>query len=138
MTFYSQLKLAAPGIPVVSSDVIAEEHVRQSPTSFEGVYQSQMRDPHGVSMVKLAEVYEKKFGKKIALPWYVATGYDGVKLIAKCLDDIRGSAIRDCIAATKDLPGVSQTLSFNPGGSSPQIESIFQLKNGEFQFVWQQ
>jgi branched-chain amino acid transport system substrate-binding protein len=132
--FYTQLRQQISDIPIISSDVIAEEHVRQAPTAFEGIYQSQMKDPHGEELARLSAIYSKKFNRPVALPWFVATAYDGVKLIASCAANAGPTPgdVRDCVAATTNFPGISQTLSFNPGGSSPQIESIFQIHNGRF------
>jgi ABC-type branched-subunit amino acid transport system substrate-binding protein len=114
--------------------VISEEHVKQAPVVFDGIYQSQMGDPKGDKMVELSGSYAKKFNKPLTLSWFVATGYDSVKLIALCSKKVgaRPVAVRDCIAHTKGLIGVSQTFSFNEGGSSPQQESVFQLRQGKF------
>jgi branched-chain amino acid transport system substrate-binding protein len=132
--FYTQLRLQIADIPVISSDVIADEHIQQAPAVFEGIYQSQMKDPMGAGLELLAEAYWKKFKRPMTLPWFVATAYDGVQLIARCAQRAGPipSSIRECIEQTKNLPGVSQTLSFNAGGSSPQTESVFQLRNGKF------
>jgi branched-chain amino acid transport system substrate-binding protein len=132
--FYTQLRQQIPDVPVISSDVIAEEHIQRAPAVFEGIYQSQMKDPGGAELELIAAAYSKKFKRPMTLPWFVATAYDGVKLIAHCAQKVGStpSSIRDCIAQTTNLPGVSQTLSFNPGGSSPQTERIFQLRNGKF------
>ena len=78
--------------PDVIYSPITDEHIGQSPDAFEGIYQSQLRDPSGAGMDKL----------------------------------------RDCIAATRNFSGVSQTISFNAGGSSPQIASIFRISAGRF------
>lgn len=101
---------------------------------FEGVYQSQIRDPSGPEVERISAAYSKRFKRPMTLPWYVATAYDSVNLIAHCARKVvpTPAAIRDCIAGTKDLAGISQTLSFNAGGSSPQIESMFQLRKGIF------
>jgi branched-chain amino acid transport system substrate-binding protein len=132
--FYSQLRHQNPSVPVISSDVISEEHVKQAPAVFDGIYQSQMGDPKGDKMVELSDLYERKFNKPLTLPWFVATGYDSVKLIAVCSKKVGAMpvAVRDCIANTKGLTGVSQTFSFNEGGSSPQQETVFQLRQGRF------
>ncbi len=132
--FYTQLGQQIPNVPVISSDVIADEHIRQAPAVFEGVYQSQMKDPSGLEFEQVAIAYQKRFGKAMTLPWFVCTAYDSVNLIAGCVKTVgtTPTAIRDCIAATKDLRGVTQTLSFNVGGSSPQTESMFRVREGKF------
>ena len=132
--FYTQLRQQIPDVPVISSDVIAEEHIQHAPAVFEGIYQSQMKDPMGLELELRAVAYSKKFKRSMTLPWFVATAYDAVKLIAHCAQKAGStpSSITNCIAQTTNLPGVSQTFSFNPGGSSPQTESVFQLRNGKF------
>jgi branched-chain amino acid transport system substrate-binding protein len=77
--FYVQLRQQIPDIPVVSSDVIAEEHIRQAPVVFEGIYQSQMKDPSGPDFERVAIAYQKRFNKAMTLAWFVCTAYDGVK-----------------------------------------------------------
>jgi hypothetical protein len=67
--FYVQLRQQIPDIPVVSSDVIAEEHIRQAPVVFEGIYQSQMKDPSGPDFERVAIAYQKRFNKAMTLPW---------------------------------------------------------------------
>ena len=132
--FYVQLRQQIPDIPVVSSDVIAEEHIRQAPVVFEGIYQSQMKDPSGPDFERVASAYQKRFNKAMTLPWFVCTAYDGVKLLSFCAKKVgtNPAAVRDCIAETNNLSGVTQTFSFTPGGSSPQTESIFRLHKGLF------
>lgn len=136
VTFYTQLRRQCPDIPVISSDVIAEEHIRQAPSVFEGIYQSQMKDPSSPDMGRLSRAYERKFKRPMTLPWFVATAYDGVNLIAHCARRVGRSsvAVRDCIANVRDLRGISQTFAFNSGGSSPQTESVFRLRDGIFQY----
>jgi ABC-type branched-subunit amino acid transport system substrate-binding protein len=70
----------------------------------------------------------------MTLAWFVCTAYDGVKLLSFCAKKVgtNPAAVRDCIAETKNLSGVTQTFSFTPGGSSPQTESIFRLHKGLF------
>lgn len=107
--------------------MISEEHVKHAPAVFDGIYQSQMGDPKGDKMVELSNSYARKLNKPLTLSWFVATGYDSVKLIAFCFKKVgpRPAAVRDCIANTKGLIGVSQTFSFNEGGTSPEQESVF-------------
>lgn len=132
--FYVQLRQQMPNVPIISSDVIAEEHIRQAPAVFEGIYQSQMKDPSGLAFARVALAYQKRFKKEMTLPWFVCTGYDSGKLLSFCAKKVGTipAAVRDCIAETTNLSGVTQTFSFNPGGSSPQTESIFRLHKGTF------
>jgi len=134
--FYTQLRQQLPEIPVISSDVISEEHIRQSPAIFEGVYQSQIRDPEGPELDQLSNAYKVKFNRSLTLPWFVATAYDSVHLIAHCAESVGTSPelVKECIAHTKSFQGISQNFSFNTGGSSPQMASIFKLRNGAFRY----
>jgi branched-chain amino acid transport system substrate-binding protein len=138
--FYAQLKQAKISALTLTSDIIAEEHIQQSPASFDKIYQSQIRDPSGAPIQKLAEAYQRHFAKRMTLPWYVATAYDSVQLIAHCARQQTGKPdpvkIRNCIAATKGFNGASQVLTFNEGGSSPQIASMFQIRDRKFEFFW--
>lgn len=135
--FYTQLRQQKVTAPVLSSDVIAEEHISKAPTAFEGIFQSQMKDPSGPEFERLAALYLKKFKRPMTLPWFVATAYDGVNLITSCATKAGAiaGAVRNCIADTKGLPGVSQTFEFTEGGSSPQVESVFQVRDGTFVYV---
>ncbi len=132
--FYTQLKQANINVPAISSGVIAEEHIVQKPEAFEGIYQTQIKDPNGPDMDSLAAAYEKKFKTRPALPWYIAIAYDGLKLIGDCLEkgEVKSTAVKDCIAGTKDFPGVTRSLSFNEGGSSPQMDRVFKIVKGKF------
>ncbi len=138
VSFYKQLKQSRFKGAVISSDVIADEHIEKDSVSFEGVYQSQMADPSVSQMMSMSDSYKRKYKKELTLPWFVATAYDGVKLIAHCAttNEVSSSIIHDCISKTQGLKGVSQTLSFNEGGSSPQIESIFKIKNKKLTKFW--
>jgi branched-chain amino acid transport system substrate-binding protein len=135
LSFYTQLRQQISDVPVISSDVIAEEHITQAPKVFEEIYQTQMMDPTGPAVEALASAYTRKFKKPMRLSWFVATAYDGTNLIANCVKQVGTdpSAIKDCISKTKGFFGVSQQLSFNSGGSSPQIARVFQIRKGSFE-----
>ena len=67
---------------------------------------------------------------------FAGLGYDTVKLLADAIkragsDDPK--AIRDALAQTKDLPGVTGTISFQPGSQIPQKGvTIILVKDGKF------
>lgn len=135
-SFYTQLRQQMSDVPVISSDVISEEHITQSPRVFEGIYQTQIMDPTGPAVEALASAYARMFKKPMRLPWFVATAYDGTNLIASCAIQVGTdpSAVKECIAKTKSFSGVSQQLSFTPGGSSPQMARVFQIRKGSFEY----
>jgi branched-chain amino acid transport system substrate-binding protein len=136
--FYSQLRQTRIKSAIVTSDVVADEHIRQAPLAFEGIFISLMKDPSGPGISKLAVAYEKKFGRPMTLPWFVAVAYDGIHLITGCMEKVGAVSgkIRDCLASTHGIEGLTQTFSFTPGGSSPQFQSIFIVRNQKITFHW--
>lgn len=132
--FYKQAKQIGFGKTIVSSDIIAEEHTRQAPETFEGVYQTNIRNPNSDEYKHLEDLYRKKFGKDINLPWFVAVGFDGMNLLLKANEEVGsdGTKIKDYLYSLKNYRGASSQLSFNSKGSAPQFEAMYQFRNGKF------
>jgi ABC-type branched-subunit amino acid transport system substrate-binding protein len=125
---------------VITADVIAEEHILQAPEAFEGIFVSLMKDPSGPAVLKLGAAYQAKFGHPMTLPWFVASAYDGVKLIAGCVEKVGPDSrkVSDCLSKTRGVEGITQTFSFTAGGSSPQYQSIFVVHNKKIDLYWEE
>jgi len=135
--FYSQLRQLGFSGKIVTSDIIAEEHISKAPQVFEGIYQSGLPDPDSAKYRELAAKYRLRFGRNPSLPWFVAVGYDGVMLIAKAVKTKGSSsqAIAEGLYGIKNYAGASALLSINPEGSSPQTEVMYQIRQGRLQRV---
>lgn len=135
--FHTQKLLSRLAIPVLSAGIITEEHVLQNPAAFEGVYQTGIKDPQRPEMTALAMRYEKKFGKKLTLPWFVATGYDAVMLYGSAIRIVGADSerIKEFLYTVKNFPGAAQTISISAAGSSPYFASMFRVEKGKFVLV---
>ena len=133
--FHKQLRAAGWQAPVVSSDIITDEHVGQAPEVFEGVYQTGISDPENQRYQLLQKQYQARFSKPLTLPWFVATGYDAVMRVAQIFAEngVEGTKIRDGLYSLKDYPGACRSYSFNELGSAPDFETMFQIRQGRFQ-----
>ena len=138
--FYSQLKKQKFGAPILSSDIIAEEHISKAPEAFEGVYQTGLLDPTSVEYQQVRELYKSKYNREIMLPWFVAVGYDSIGMILNATSSgssILREAISQKIYKIKNYKGASSEISINEQGSSPQYEHMFRLLKGKFILVEQ-
>jgi branched-chain amino acid transport system substrate-binding protein len=135
--FFKQLSQNEITCKIITSAIVTKEHVLQAPQAFEGVYRSEIRDPDNEVSNNLFKLYEKKFNKPATLPWYVATGYDGVQLFSLAIKNAGPDPerIKKYLYTVKDFPGAAKKISISPGGSSPTLERIFQIRSGEFKFV---
>jgi branched-chain amino acid transport system substrate-binding protein len=137
--FYTQLYQAQVKVPIVSSDIITDEHIKQAPAALEGVYQASIADPDTPLFKDLQERYARKYGRPLTQPWFVATGYDGLMLVAQAISraGTDGTAIKDEFYRIKDYKGAGRTFSFSAAGSSPDYENMFQIREGRFVRVGQ-
>ena len=75
--------------------------------------------------------YKQKYN---ALPdAFAALGYDAVKLLADAITRAGGTdpqKLRDAIAATKNFPGVSGTITINPERNATKSAVILTIKDG--------
>ena len=92
---------------------MTKEHVNQAPEAFEGVYRSEIKDPDTAVAAQLFVRYIQRHGKSVTLPWYVATSYDAVVLLAKALRAVGPdpAALKDHLYSIKDFPGASKEIS---------------------------
>lgn len=132
--FHTQRTTAHITIPVMSADIISEEHITKRASTFENVYQSGIRDPERPKMRELAERYQKVYDRSLTMPWFVGTGYDALTLYAEAIRKVGPDAqkIKEFLYTVQDFPGAAQKISITPGGSSPYPSSMFQIKAGKF------
>ena len=137
VAFFKQASELGLGAPIISSDVIGEDYLREAPDAFEGVYQSQSLDPDSKSSKSFYEAYEAKFNKKIAYPLLTAWGYDAYKILADCFRN--GARTRaeftSCLYSIKDFKGASGTITIEKEGSSKVMAAMFQVRNGSLKQV---
>ena len=131
--FYTQLFAAKFERPIVSSDIITEEHIAKNPAAFEHLYQAGIKDPARKETALLREEYTKRFHKPLTLPWFVATGHDAVKLYAEAIQRSgpEPEKIKNFLYTVKDFPGAAQSITISPGGSSPYPYTMFQVRGGK-------
>ncbi len=128
------MKLATP---FITSDVVALEHLKQAPEAFEGLYQGTIAAPNNVVFDSLKKRYAARFKKQLSLDWYVAVGYDCIKLLAEAarLEDGSAEGVKRGLYRVKDFQGATGPISINLQGSSPQCERMHQVRNGGWQIV---
>jgi branched-chain amino acid transport system substrate-binding protein len=132
--FYIQLRQLRFAKPVVSSDIITEENINQARDAYEGIYQTSIGDPETAGFKALEKLYDKKFKKKVTLPWFVATGYDAIRILASAMQKAgtEGAAIKDALYQIKGYQGAGRVYSFTAAGSSPDYEIMGQIRGGKF------
>ena len=98
-----------------------DDHIKESPESLEGVHQSQISDPQRPQTVELAKIYKDKFGRELSMTWYVATGYDAIRLYVHAIGNVGvdSIAIKNFLYTVKNFLGASQDIEISAGGSFP-------------------
>src|SRR5204862_4955079 len=80
---------------------------------------------------KFVNDYKARFG---ALPdALAATAYDAAKIMfdaIKRANSLEGTAIRDALAATKEFPGVTGTVTFNKDRDAVKPIVMIEIKDG--------
>jgi branched-chain amino acid transport system substrate-binding protein len=134
LPFYSQLKELALNKPIVTSDIIADEHIQQAPQVFEGIYQTNLPEPTSPQFVQMKEQYQKKFGKPVSMGWFVGIGYDAMNIIAQAIRTAGADshAIQQELYKIKDFPGATTSITINEKGTCPQYEVMYQIQKGKF------
>ena len=134
LPFHKRLREAGWNKPVVTSDIVTEEMVKQSPETFEGVFQTGVGDPSTREYSSLSNRYKQKFKKDITMPWFVATGYDALKLVARAAEvhGETGLQIRSGLEQTVDYRGAARTYTFNDQGTAAEMERMFRIKGATF------
>jgi branched-chain amino acid transport system substrate-binding protein len=85
---------------------------------------------------KFVDAYKAKYG---AEPDSIAaTSYDAMRLIADAITragSTEGKRIRDALAATKDFPGVTGTISMDADRNPIKPAVVLRVENGRFRFA---
>lgn len=80
--------------------------------------------------------YRAKYGKQ---PGALAMlGYDAVRVLADAMErapSLKGADIRDALAATKDFPGVTGTLTMNADRDAVKSAVVLQIKGGQARYL---
>jgi branched-chain amino acid transport system substrate-binding protein len=137
--FFRQKKNTGWSVPVISSDVIAQNHIAAAPEALEGVFQAKNKEPELATSDVLFRKYLSKFGRQLELQWFLTTGYDGVMMLASALQAkySRGISTGEFLYSLKEYEGVTQRFSFTPEGSAPQMAVMYKIRGGKFVFEWQ-
>ncbi len=127
--FYKQYYELEIGKPIVSSDIITERHIEILGEIAENIYQTLANNPSETSTQQMIDLYKTKYGQEPDQLLFISWGYDAVYLIkaAAELGDIK-----DNLYKTQNFKGASGVISIDEKGSSRKLESMFQIKNGEF------
>lgn len=82
---------------------------------------------------RYVEAFEAQFG---ALPnFHAALAYDAMKLLADALEragSTDSEALRTAMAATRDFPGLTGSITFTPAGDAVKGYRMLQIRDGEF------
>jgi branched-chain amino acid transport system substrate-binding protein len=133
--FYTQLRQLGVSAPIVTSDIVAKEHIALAPSVFEGLYQTMPPQPTSPAAEKMLALYREKFQREPSLPLITALGYDGMRLLLKALADgaTASEEVKKNLYTVSDFPGASRTISISADGSSPVAEKMFRLTAEKWQ-----
>lgn len=133
IAFFKQTKDLGLTQPIITSDNLNEEILKNAGTVVEGIYQTQVGDPDSGAFKQFLAEYEKKFQKPATLPLYVAWAYDSVMLYAKAISEVgvNPQKIKDALYKVKDYDGASGIITFNQAGSSPKLVGMFRVIGGK-------
>ncbi len=114
------------------------ELVRIGGTAVEGCYFATHFSPQNKSAVVVSfnERFQKRWG--IGSDTLAGLGYDSLMMLVDALKragTTEGPKLRDAIAATKDLHGVTGTITLDPQRNPTKSAVVLQVKNGQFEFV---
>lgn len=136
--FYKQLRQLKVKSHIVTSDILAKEHIDQLGSILEGVYQSNAPSlgKDGASLIK--EKYRARYEKEPKLPLFNAWGYDGIMLICSAIENgaLNSNSIKEHLYSLKDYKGLTNSITFTKEGTSPLIEKMYQINKGEFKEVY--
>lgn len=134
LTFYREAReLGLPQIRI-GSDTVTDEHIAQAPQAFEGVFQTNLPIPDSEIYEELSNRYKKRFSKEITLPWFVAMGYDAVRVLGHALRSADGDAARarNELYQVRNFSGATSRITFNERGSAPQFPRMYKVEKGRF------
>ena len=91
----------------------------------------------GVRQIKVfSDAYSAKF--QSAPPPLAALAYDSIWLLADALKRsgvTEPAALRDAIAATRDFPGVTGSISFDQGRDPKKAGIVIRVQDGKFTYL---
>lgn len=136
MAFFKQWKQAKFSQPIISTDVITEDNLKEGGAIFEGVYQSMTADPSFAATQAMLQNFRQYFGRDCQQVLLSSWGYDGVKLLAAAYNKAGSTdGMKDELYKLTDFQGASGPIAFSPAGSAPKAPSIFRVQNSRFESV---
>jgi branched-chain amino acid transport system substrate-binding protein len=106
--------------------------------AIEGAYFSTHFSPEEKDPVKQAFVADFKKAYNEAPDAMAALGYDSAMLLADAIKrcgTTDGTKVRDALAATKDFPGITGSITIDKDRNATKPAVILQVKDGTFKFV---
>lgn len=100
---------------------------------FSNHYSNESSDPVAVAFM---ESFKKRFNK--SPDGLSAAGYDAAKVLFAAMEkapDLSGPAIRDAIAATKDYPGVTGTITINQQRNAVKSAVVVQVQGTTNKYI---
>lgn len=137
--FFKQRATLNWSTTVISSDVIAQNHIDAAGKAIEGVYQAKNKEPDLQTSSALLQRYRATFHREPSLPWFLTTAYDSVMMLAQAMraGHLNGNSIKTYLSTLRGFKGVTQEFSFTPGGSAPQLAVMYRVVGGRFELVWE-
>jgi branched-chain amino acid transport system substrate-binding protein len=86
---------------------------------------------------QFVQAYQKKYNGKVPDAMAIL-GYDAMKIMAKAIEkagSTKGSAIRDALAATKDFPGASGTITMDASRNAQKPIVVLKIEDKKHKFV---
>ncbi len=126
-------------IMLMGSDNVADKNfislAGQASVGFPIVSPPLDADAYGAPYKKLVEQYKKKFGEGPTTAW-APHGYDALMLAAKSIEKVAVKdkdgtiyipigKLQEAILATKDMKGISGTITCRPNGDCAQFRAVF-------------
>lgn len=119
------------------------DFLKKGGTAVEGAVFSTYFDPEA-AITQNTEVflkaYREKYGEDAKPPSEAALGFDAYMLAINAINtagtSIKGEAIRDQLAATKNFPGASGNITFDENGDPIKSVVIKTIINGEFVHIY--
>jgi branched-chain amino acid transport system substrate-binding protein len=128
-------------VPVFGADSWeAQALIELGGRAIEGAYLCSHYSPDDPSprVREFVAAYKKKFGDKTAPDSNASLGYDSALVLADAIKRAGSTdraKIRDAIAATRNFPAVTGTITINEKRDASKTAVIVQVKDGRFQYV---
>jgi branched-chain amino acid transport system substrate-binding protein len=128
-------------VPVFGADSWeAEALMELGGKAVEGAYLCSHYSPQDPSprVQEFVQAYKERWGSGFAPDSNASLGYDSVLVLVDAIKRAGSTdreKIRDALAATKDFPAVTGTITINEKRDASKNAVIITVKNGAFQFV---